>query len=343
MSDEVRTGVNMPPEGLKISGKVPPAMREALKMVRQEQIDQSGAPLPSASDPNPGGKPQASATPKLSQVRQQGSAQLEDLIAGIRDKSHVYEEIVLPSRGYFYNGKDGPTDGKISIRPMTGEEEQILATPRFVRKGQAVNMIFQRCIKEHFRSEEFLSADRTYLLIYLRGISYGSEYEVEVKDPETDRKFPTTINLDQLHLNACPDNYRPPLSGVMPKSGYRFNYRLSRGRDETAVQDYRERSLKMFGDTGADDTLLYRTALLLEDVEGLKEKTELVMLLKKLPIQDVSYVRNLVSDPPFGVDTKVSIYSPYSMEEFDIELPLEANFFFPRQRKKKEDDQTESA
>jgi hypothetical protein len=142
----------------------------------------------------------------------------------------------------------------------------------------------------------------------------------------------------------CPDNFRPPLTGVMPKSGYRFSFRMSRGRDEQAIQDYRERHLKMFGDTGADDTLLYRTALLIEEVEGLKDKQELVMLLKKLPIQDVSYVRNLISEPPFGVDTKVSIYSPYSMEEFDIELPLEANFFFPRQRKKKEgEDLTEPA
>jgi hypothetical protein len=42
----------------------------------------------------------------------------------------------------------------------------------------------------------------------------------------------------------------------------------------------------------------------------------------------------LVTDPPFGVDTKVTIISPVSSEEFEIELPLEANFFFPRNRKK---------
>ncbi|WP_447516277.1 hypothetical protein, partial [Clostridioides difficile] len=64
---------------------------------------------------------------------------------------------------------------------MTGEEEQILATPRFVRKGQAINMIFQRCLKEQFRPEQFLTIDRTYILIYLRGISYSPNYDVEVK------------------------------------------------------------------------------------------------------------------------------------------------------------------
>ena len=85
-----------------------------------------------------------------------------------------YEEILLPSKGKFYDGTNGPSDGIISLRPMTGEEEQILATPRFVRKGQAINMIFQKCIKENFKVENFLTVDRTYMLLYLRGISYST-------------------------------------------------------------------------------------------------------------------------------------------------------------------------
>jgi hypothetical protein len=58
-----------------------------------------------------------------------------------------------------------------------------------------------------------------------------------------------------------------------------------------------------------------------------------VTLLRRLPVQDVSYLRNVVNEPPFGVNTKVSITSPYSLNEFEVELPLEANFFFPRIKK----------
>jgi len=220
---------------------------------------------------------------------------------------------------------------------MTGEEEQILATPRWVRKGQAINMIFQRCLKEKFRTDNFLSVDRTYILIWLRGISYGSEYEVEVKCPECDRKFSTTIDLSALNVNYCPKAFESPLQDTLPKSGFKFTYRLSRGRDETAVQEYRDRHLKMWGDNGADDTLIYRTALLLDEIQGLTDKQELVMLIKSLPIQDVSTLRNLITDPPFGVDTKCEITCAVCFHDFDVELPLEANFFFPRTRKKKEE------
>lgn len=303
------------PSGIKITGKIPPGLKKAIKMVRgQLPVEQQEG---------------------TTQARPQGSAALEELIENLRDKSHVYDEVILPSKGNFYDGQDGPTDGILHIRPMTGEEEQILATPRYVRKGQAINMIFQRCLQEHVRTEELLSTDRTFLLIWLRGISYGHEYEVEVKCPNCDKKFNHVIDLNALTVNDCPPSFKGPLEGTLPVSGYKFKYRLSRGRDENAVQEYRDKQLRMFGDSGSDDTLIYRTASLVEHIEGLKDKHELVMLLKKLPIQDVAYLRNLIVDPPFGVDTKVQIICASCLEEFEVDLPLEANFFFPRQRRTK--------
>ena len=101
----------------------------------------------------------------------------------------------------------------------------------------------------------------------------------------------------------------------MPKSGYKFTYRLSRGRDETAIQDHRDRQMRNFGDTAADDTLIYRTAQLVEEIEGLTDKKELKELIKRLPIQDVAYLRNITTEPPFGVDTKIDILCPLCMHK----------------------------
>ena len=313
------------PSGIKLSGKIPPGLKKAIKMVRGQ------LPLENKQE-------------GLTQARVQGSAALEELIENLTDKSHVYDEVLLPSRGVFYDGKDGPQDGQLHLRPMTGEEEQILATPRYVRKGQAINMIFQRCLQESFRTDELLSIDRTFLLIWLRGISYGTQYEVEVKCPSCDKKFNHTIDLNHLTINDCPNGFNPAsLNGTLPVSGYKFHYRLSRGKDENAVQEYRDKQLRMFGDTGSDDTLVYRTALLIDNIEGLKDKRELMMLLKKLPIQDVAHVRNLIVEPPFGVDTRCQVICPSCLEDFEVDLPMEANFFFPRQRKARQEESRESA
>ena len=324
---------------IKVSGNVPPQFLKALQQQKNTETANSSDGLP---DVKTGFGKMKSSEPKRPNFSENKptqnngqSSKLKALIEGLRPKA-LYEAVKLPSLGKFYDGQNGPSDGILNIRPMTGEEEQILATPRFVRKGIAINMIFKRCIQEDFNPEDLLTVDRTYLLIWLRGISYTPDYEVEVKCPFTDKKFSTTINLNDLEVEECPDDFGPELIDVLPSTGYRFNYRLSTGKDEQEIQAYRDRRMKQFGDNASDDTLLYRTAMLLNEVEEIEDKKELITLIKHLPINDVAHIRNCVNDPPFGVETTISIVSPYQNEEFEIELPLEANFFFPKRRRKEQ-------
>lgn len=351
MSEEIIRQDQVSENAIKFMGKVPPQFHKALDQVRQEkQSEVEDAKLASQKDPfadlgpvepetepqQPKKKPQQQPTRPQGRPRPVGSPQLEDVLAQLRGKAYIYDEIKLPSKGVFYATGEAPTDGILHIRPMTGEEEQILATPRYVKKGVAINMIFQRCIRETIKPDELLSVDRTYLLIALRSISYGHEYEVEIKCPECTKKFSYTIRLDQLMVDYCPNDFQAPLIDVLPKSDLKFTWHLPRGKDETTVTEYREKRVKEYNDAAVDDSLLYRIALMVESIEGIKDKTELMILLKKLPIQDVSYLRGLALDPPFGVDTKCEITCSLCYHDFEVELPLEAGFFFPRHKKKKE-------
>jgi hypothetical protein len=325
---------------VKFVGKPPPQFYDTLKQVRDEKsISSQKDPFADMDKPKKAEvAPPSEETPRLqSKPRAVGSTQLEEILSLLREQSYVYDEIRLPSAGIFYMNGEAPTDGTLHIRPMTGEEEQILATPRYIKKGIAINMIFQRCIRETIKPDELLSVDRTYLLIWLRGISYGHKYEVEIKCPECTKNFSYTIMLNELLTHYCPDDFRPPLTDVLPKSKLKFTWHLPRGRDETLVNEYRDKRNKEYGDSAIDDSLLYRMTLMLDDIEGLRDKTELLVLLKKLHIQDVSYLRNLAIDPPFGVDTKCPVTCQHCFHDFDVELPLEAGFFFPRQKRKKEE------
>lgn len=338
--------------GIKFVGKAPPQFYEAMKQAKQEKAGEAmDAKLAGQKDPfedlgpvepSQPSQPKQSVPKPQGKVRAVGSPQLEELLSQLRQQAYVYDEVKLPSKGTFYNGNDGPQDGIVHIRPMTGEEEQILATPRYVKKGTAINMIFQRCIKETIKPDELLSVDRTYLLIALRNISYSHEYEVEIKCPDCDKKFSHIIRLDQLMVDYCPNNFQPPLTDVLPKSNLNFIWHLPRGKDETLVTDYREKRVREYADSAVDDSLLFRVALMLDNVEGVKDKTELMILLKKLPIQDISYLRSIAIDPPFGVDTKCGITCSLCYHDFDVELPLEAGFFFPRHKKKKEETDSNS-
>jgi hypothetical protein len=319
-----------------ISGNVPPEFRSALQQKinasQQTPEDSQDDGFDSFESP-PERKKQQQQQVKQgadAKIRVQGSDALEGLLSQLADK-HSWEEFEFPSKGKFYNN----IPAVVNVRAMTGEEEQILATPRWVRKGKAIDMIFRRCIKESINTEELLSSDRTHLLIYLRGISYTPEYDVEIKCPNCSIKFAHVVDLNELEVESCPDDFNgESLTGVLPVSKFRYRYRLASGQDEQEISSYREKRIQQWGDQGEDDTLLYRTALLLDEIEGVSLKKELALLLKKLPIQDVAHLRNEINTPPFGVSTELSILCPSCTEEFKIDLPLETNFFFPRKKVK---------
>lgn len=305
---------------VKMQGNVPP---EAWDLMQQA--------VAGGSNKGPKSRPTAASA---------GPSSPADVIRNFLDlidpvTSH-YEQIELPSKGKFYDGSNGPVNGILHVRPMTGVEEKILATPRFVKKGTAVNMIFKNCLMEKFDPDTLLSIDRTYLLIYLRGISYSPEYEVQIKCPECSSNFSTTVDLDSLYVDNCPDDFgTDALHGELPATKIKFTYRLSTGQDETQIAEHRERRVKMWGDNSHDDTLLFRAALLVEQLETpggqtLSGQANIQSIIERLPIKDVAHLRNLLSEPPFGVDTKINLVCPSCTAEFNTDLPLESNFFFPR-------------
>lgn len=329
----------------QIGGNIPPELKQMIQGRAMGNAESQPPSLMAKSKPRPAendeeyetfeappervmpkSKPKSQSAPAKTSSSDAFEKTMTDLLS-----LHQWEEFEFPSKGKFYNN----IPSVIHVRPMTGEEEQILSTPRYVKKGKAIDMIFEKCIKEQFPTDELLSSDRTHLLIYLRGISYTPQYDVEIKCPNCSTKFSHVINLDQIDVTTCPEDFGPEsMSGVLPVSKLPYSYRMATGKDEQEIQLYRDKRIQQWGDQTEDDSLLYRTALLLNDINGVTRKKELAMLLKKLPIMDVAHLRNEINTPPFGVDMSIPMICPNSScsEEFKIDLPLETSFFFPRKK-----------
>jgi hypothetical protein len=321
-----------PKEGLSVAGPMPPAMRDAIRNKMTPELSSDDVPPPTASTVSYD-TPSMVPSPKTVST---GNSKLDELLEGIKETVFKYEKIELPSRGKFYTEDIAPTTGIIHVKVMTGEEESILTTLRHIKRGQAIDMIFKNCVRENIVPEKLLVIDRTYLLIYLRGISNSTSYDVELKCKECSGKFNETIDLDTLMVEHCPDDFdNSSLSDKLPTTGYKFNYRLPTGKDENQISDYRDKLAKNLPEGASDDTWVYRASLLINDIEGLTDRVSIQTLIKKLPMSDVSYIRNRTSEPPFGVDTKIKMMCPLCTEEFTVELPMDTSFFFPKPRKGK--------
>lgn len=335
-----------PKDNIHVTGPMPAALQDAIRRKSLEGADNQEPPaiaasvmsqnIPSGKPPQHMPLPQTQANNDGPRLAFTGNVRLDELLAGIRETVFKYESIQLPSMGKFYTPDvlNSP-DGEIHVHIMTGEEEEILGTPRYIKKGLAINMIFQNCVREKISADKLLSVDRTYLLIFLRGISYGSSYDVELKCTECNGpKFSTTIDLDSLLVRYCPENFTVDnLNDVLPTSKYKFKYRLATGKDENLISEYSDRRKRQQGDNGQDDTWTFRAALLTDEIEGLTDKQALQVLISRLPINDVAYLRSCINEPPFSVETKVKVLCPFCTEEFEVDMPMETNFFFPKPKR----------
>jgi hypothetical protein len=255
-----------------------------------------------------------------------------DLIKKLKEKRQ-YEEVYLPSRCLVYEDIGLSIDKPIHVRPMTIAEEKVLATPRLVKSGQAIDKIFESCIHENVNPDKLLSVDRTFLLFYIRGISYGSGYEVTLKCPACSQQFDEEINLDSLRVDKAPDGYNDDIHVVLPESELNAWYRLPRGVDEKNLNVHRKQMAKGFGNQILDDTIVRRNIILVNKIEHFTERVEIEQIINNLGVKDSNYLRDQISNPSFGIDTNIGLTCPYCFNEWEMDLPIDVNFFFPKTKK----------
>lgn len=267
------------------------------------------------------------------------TSSLSSLVGRLKNK-YVYEPVDLPSRCIVYGDFEISKDQKINVRPMTIAEEKLLSTPRLVKNGEAINKIFEQCIQDNLPPDSILSIDRTYLLFYIRGISYGQMYDAEIKCPECNEKFEEEINLSDLEITFADDDFNNDIMIVLPESKLKVWYRLPTGKDEKSLMTQRERKIKGFGSNVIDDTISIRNKLLInrildtEDGTVYEDKLYIGNICDALGVKDSAHLREEFTNPPFGVNTKIGLSCPYCYADFITEFPLDASFFFPKTKKK---------
>jgi hypothetical protein len=239
----------------------------------------------------------------------------------------IYESVLLPSKGKLYPAS-WTKQGKLSIRPMTIKEEKILNTTRLVKSGKALDMIFQACIESpEVKAEELLSGDRSFLLFYLRAISYGAAYEYKINCPFCSTQFESVFNLNDIILKYLPDDFKEPVDFTLPISKKRVAYRLMRGKDESALIDDRDRRLSTFGADQIDNSITMRLSMTMELVENITDKIEIEKFVDNMLAGDAAALRQDIMSKDCGVDTGVKHSCPKCANDFMADLPLTVDFF----------------
>ena len=95
--------------------------------------------------------------------------------------SEFYENITLPSLGKYYDDK--MPNGIIEVRPMTAMDEKVLYNKRTKDEFSNIVKLISSCVRlpNELEMKDLTTGDLNFILFYLRGISYGDEFNFNIK------------------------------------------------------------------------------------------------------------------------------------------------------------------
>jgi hypothetical protein len=104
--------------------------------------------------------------------------------------------VSLASAGKIYPESSPLRAGQIEMRYMTAYDEDILTNTSYIKNGVVFDKLLESIIvTEGINVQEISTVDKNGLILYSRILSYGDEYPVQVKDPETGNMLERSVDL----------------------------------------------------------------------------------------------------------------------------------------------------
>jgi hypothetical protein len=246
------------------------------------------------------------------------------------------EFVELPSRGRFYPANH-PLHGQetIEVKFMTAKDEDILTSSALIKKGIVIDRLLKNLFLDNtIDPESLLIGDRNAILIAVRTSAYGNEYEAELTCPSCSAKTKETYDLSSMGLKEkCFDevfltenDIEIDDSGVLyinlPKSDARIGFAMLTGADEAQLT--KDLSKK-------DDSLITGIlSYMIVSVNGLFDHFTIQQFINSMPAADSKLLRGVYNELVPNVDLTQQFFCFTCTHNEDLEVPLNAGFFWPK-------------
>jgi hypothetical protein len=232
------------------------------------------------------------------------------------------EELELPSRGLSHGIH------KLLIRPITMREEKMLTNKTLAKSGNVHDEIFKSCLsggidtdgksisKSDINLDYLFVEDEYAMYIFLRAISYGTDYDIEITCPICNQQSPKfTIDLERdLEFTYADSNTPENVKVRLPKSGV------------IVTMDYpRKKHSK-----NLKNPLDIIPRLIIE-AEGI-DKLALEPWIQNIIGRDLAVLRHTLQETPFGISKEIAFVCQNSQcakegEIQKVDMPITPEFF----------------
>lgn len=239
------------------------------------------------------------------------------------------ERIELPSRGILY--EDIPAE--IVIRNITTTEEKMIFGSSNLK---SLDDVMNSCIKEPegLDVDELLTSDKHFILIQLRILTYGSDYNVKNTCEHCGETDTYIVNLlEDMPIDELDEDFEEPFEIELPMSGDTVGLKLLRGNDLEKVNRKAKRIKKRsIGDTG-NLTYLLRKAQSIVTVNGEELPSgKKQKYVEGLHGRDSAYISSALESIRVGYDNLIFKNCKHCGGEMEFSLPMNREFFRPKFR-----------
>ena len=241
---------------------------------------------------------------------------------GQMDFNLPHDMVKLPSGGVFYK----PKKESLKVGYLTASDENLLMSPNTPAEG-IINMLLRSKIYEPgFDINQLIDVDVQAILIFLRNTSFGSEYEFSIMDPKTNKRFDTTILLDEL--NYLPTDNKPDSDGLfeftLPKSKVKVKLKLLNLGETNELERLQEK----YPQNMVAPIITKRLEKQIVELNGDRDKGNISKFVTQMPIIDSKELRRFIRDCEPKIDLTRTVTAP-SGEKVTVEVSFGAEFFRP--------------
>jgi hypothetical protein len=249
------------------------------------------------------------------------------------------QSVKLPSLGRLYEESHPLYNVEsVELKPMTTYEEDILTSSNLIKKGTVINTLIKSClVNKSIEPDNMYVFDRNTLLIALRVMSYGEEYNVRLECPNIscENKFNHSFNLKELPIKYIDSSLlvdkNNEFSFILPLSKDIIKFKFLTGKDEyDIIQTIKASKRNSVTISDITNSVSLRWIKQIKQIGNDRDSSIVASRVRKMLAGDSAALRNYIESIMPGIDLDTTLNCPICGEEFNITIPMEAEFFWPR-------------
>ena len=239
------------------------------------------------------------------------------------------EVIDLPSRGLVYP-KDHPlSKGTVEIKYMTAREEDILSNQNLIKKGVAINKLFEAIIVDNIDVNDIVIGDKNAIILATRLLAYGADYPMKFYSTVADDVLEAKVDLSKIQIKDIDYeqlNNENRFEFETPIGKNKLEFKLLTHGDEIAIEKDLNALQKVDKDSAAGITTRMRYMIL--SVDGKNDVGTINRYVNNMLARDSRAFREYARKLSPDLDMNFVYVHPDGDEEV-VPILLGVNFFWP--------------